>query len=80
MEHFLDKPGKGRPGFGKPGKGNGKRPKAPCNGKQNIENCSCEDGGFFIIYHETPILLTNIIQDLTQSKISVTTVANVRIL
>ena len=48
IEHFSGKPGKGRPGFGKPGKGNGKRPKGPCDGKQNIVNCSCEDGGFFI--------------------------------
>ena len=37
FERLLDKPGKGT------------RPKAPCDGKENIESCSCEDGGFFII-------------------------------
>jgi len=31
----------------KPGKGT--RPKAPCDGKDNIESCSCEDGESYAI-------------------------------
>merc|ERR1712135_78298 len=37
LDHFVAKHGKGT------------RPKAPCDGKENIESCSCEDGESYAI-------------------------------